>query len=115
MRFYFVLIALFTLLQINSANAQSSMADLITDPSVSLRCKELIKDRNSKVLTKQRMKDLLKRNEKMITKTPRHKKTVLSKLRLAYQELRNEIYLINIVIRNMEENIVRKGCPGIRL
>lgn len=95
--------------------AQSELDDLVTDPSVSLRCKELIKDRNAKVMTKQKMKDLLKRNEKMINKTPTYKKTVLSKLKLSYQELRNEIYLINIVIRNMEENIVRKGCPGIRL
>jgi hypothetical protein len=95
--------------------AQSQISDIITDPSVTLRCKELIKERTAKVLIKQKMKDLLKRTEKMIAKTPRHKKTVISKLRLTYQELRNEIYLINIVIRNMEENIVRKGCPGIRL
>lgn len=115
MRYCLILFALISCFQAAPVSAQSSMADLITDPSVSLRCKELIKDRNTKVLTKQRMKDLLKRNEKMITKTPRHKKTVLSKLRLAYQELRNEIYLINVIIRNMEENIVRKGCPGIRL
>lgn len=95
--------------------AQDSTGDLINDPSLSLRCKELIKQRNQKIIVKQKMKSLIKRNEKLMSRTPVNKKTTMSKLRLSYQELRNEIYLINIVIRSMEEDIVRKGCPGIRL
>lgn len=100
---------------LNFGHCQSDMSDIITDPSLSIRCKELIKDRAAKIQIKQSMKDLQNRNEKMLAKTPKHKRVVHSKLNLTYQELKNEIYLINIVIRNMEENIVRKGCPGIRL
>lgn len=89
--------------------------DVINDPSISFRCKELIKDRNTKITVKQKLKSLLKRNEKLLTKTPDNKKSAKGRLEVSYNEIKNEIYLLNMRIRSMEEDIVRKGCPGIRL
>jgi hypothetical protein len=114
MRKYFLLLVI-SLSFMSLATLAQQGGDIISDPNVSLKCKELIKERNDKINVKQRLKDLLKRTEKLISKTPRHKQTTLAKLRMSYQKLRNEIYLVNIIIQSREENIVRRGCPGIRL
>jgi hypothetical protein len=111
------LISILILLYASQLLAQlgEDINDIITDPSVSERCKELIKERNDKINSKQKLKALLKRNEKLLAKTPRKKKSARSKLNLSYNDIKHEIYLLNLNIQSKEENIVRQGCPGIRL
>ena len=99
----------------NPANIGQDINDIINDPSVSLLCKEMIKERNDKVVTKQKLKSLFKRNEKLVTKVPKNKKSTRVRLDLSLNQIKNEIYLINMQISQMEENIVRQGCPVIRL
>jgi hypothetical protein len=112
--FYLLLLSHPTWAQ-NQGTIGQDINDIINDPSVSLRCKEMIKERNDKVATKQKLKSLFKRNEKLVNKVPKNKKTTRVRLDLSLNQIKNEIYLINMQIAEREENIVRQGCPGIRL
>jgi hypothetical protein len=89
--------------------------DIITDPAVSRRCKFLIKQRNKKVNIQQRLNSLLQRNEKLLQRVKDQEKTIKTKLEFSKTRIRNTLSLTKLKIRKMEENIVRKGCPGIAL
>ena len=91
------------------------MQDAITKPALSLRCKELLRERSEKVKVQQRLNALLQRNEDLIKKSPRAKDSLHSRLKSTQVKIKNEIYLTNLNIETMEENIVRSGCPGISL
>jgi uncharacterized membrane protein len=98
-----------------SASSQEIITDIIEDPSVSVRCKEMIKVRNDKIHIKQKMSSLLKRTNGLMTKTPKEKKTSSLRLQLIKSDIKNELLLTSMLIKSMEEEIVRRGCPGIRL
>ncbi len=104
-------ILLFTL----TASSQEIITDIIEDPSVSIRCKEMIKVRNDKIHIKQKMSSLLKRTNNLMVKTPKKKKTSSLRLQLIKSDIKNELLLTSMLIKSMEEEIVRRGCPGIRL
>lgn len=91
------------------------MQDAVTKPVLSLRCKELFKERATKVKVQQRLNALLQRNEDLIKKSPKAKQTVHARLESTKVKIKNELYLTNLQIESMEENIVRSGCPGLSL
>lgn len=109
---YLLILAFFCL----SSGAQvSGIKDLIRDPALSFRCKALLTERNEKVQVKQRLDALYKRTKSLWRKTPKHKKTLRDKLKLTGRQVRNHLRLSQMRIRHMEEDIIRKGCPGITL
>lgn len=112
---FFFLTALFSPILAQSQGTNPYERSVITDPSVSRRCQKLLKDRQEKISLKQRLEALIVRNEKLQKKTPPQKKSVKKKLVNNYKRLQNEHRLATMKIQNMEENIVRKGCPGISL
>lgn len=87
----------------------------ITRPVLSQRCNELFVDRNSKIKIQQRLNALLQRNEELIKKSPESKKGLSARLNSTRVKIKNELYLANLQIEAMEENIVRSGCPGLSL
>ena len=89
--------------------------DLITDPAISGRCKALLERRKSKIQIQQRLHALMRRNEKLLKQVPKDKDTIKSKLEFAQTKIDNDIRLSKLRIRKMEEDIVRRGCPGIVL
>lgn len=91
------------------------LQDNITRPALSLRCKELHKERSDKVKVQQRLNALLQRNQDLIKKSPRAKETLHARLKANQVKVKNELYLTTLQIEAMEENIVRSGCPGIAL
>lgn len=91
------------------------MQDAITRPALSLRCKELHKERTDKVKMQQKLNALLQRNQDLIKKTPKNKETLLARLKSTEIRVKNELHLTNLQIEAMEENIIRSGCPGIAL
>lgn len=91
------------------------MQDTITKPALSSRCKELHKERSDKIKIQQRLNALLQRNQDLIKKSPRAKETLHARLRSNQVKVKNELYLTNLQIETMEENIVRSGCPGLSL
>ena len=91
------------------------LQDPITRPALSLRCKEMIKERDAKVKVQQRLQGLLQRNRDLITKTPRAKENLHARVEAHQIRVRNELHLTELQIQTMEENVVRSGCPGIAL
>ncbi len=91
------------------------LQDPITRPALSLRCKEMIKERDAKVKVQQRLQGLLQRNRDLIKKTPRAKETLHARIESHQIRVRNELHLAELQIQTMEENVVRSGCPGIAL
>ncbi len=111
----FITVILLAQMGISFAQDDSLMQDSITKPALSLRCKELLRERSEKVKVQQRLNALLQRNENLIKKSPRAKDSLHSRLKSTEVKIKNEIYLTNLNIETMEENIVRSGCPGISL
>jgi len=98
-----------------SASNLDDIKDIISDPTVSQRCKVLIQNRNEKIQTKQKLSSLLKRNKKLINRARPSQKVVTKRLQITKLSLENSLRLTKFRIKVMEENIVRKGCPGIAL
>jgi len=84
-------------------------------PILSLRCKELLKERNEKVKVQQKYNALLQRNRDLIKKSPKARESYQNRLLSNQVKIKNELHLTNLSIQTMEENIVRSGCPGISL
>ena len=91
------------------------MQDAITKPALSLRCKEVLRERDAKIKVQQRLNALLQRNQDLIKKGPKAKATFQNRLLSNQLKIKNELYLTNLNIESMEESIVRSGCPGISL
>lgn len=88
---------------------------LIEKPIASRRCQALLKDRNEKIIVKQRLNALVMRSEKLIKKAKKSQKLGSGKLQYTQIKLKNQLRFTNLRIKAMEEDIVRKGCPGIVL
>lgn len=88
---------------------------IITDPSITKKCEILITNRKKKVSHRQKLIALAKRNQKLQTQTPSEKESVRKKLIGNLQSIKREIILTNLKVRHVEEDIIRRGCPGIKL
>ena len=110
-----ITVILLALAPLTYAQDDSLMQDAITKPALSLRCKELLKDRSEKIKVQQRLNSLLQRNQDLIKKSPKAKETLHTRLLSTQLKIKNELYLTNLNIEAMEENVVRSGCPGISL
>lgn len=91
------------------------MQDAVTRPSLSLRCKELHKERADKIKVQQKLNSLLQRNQDLIKKSPKAREGLHARLKAGQTKIKNEIHMVTLQIESMEENIVRTGCPGISL
>lgn len=98
-----------------SAYAQDYKKTVVTDPAISRRCDALMKQRYEKIDHKQKITGLLERNKRLIKLTPLERKTLRKKLKKNFKRLTQELRHTLNQIQNREENIIRKGCPGITL
>lgn len=89
--------------------------NIIEDPTISLRCKRLLEERNEKVFHQQKLKALLKRTKKLEKHSSQNRTSALKQIEITQTEIENDLRLTSMRIQSMEENIIRKGCPGIRL
>ncbi|MBC7537248.1 MAG: hypothetical protein H7281_00385 [Bacteriovorax sp.] len=95
--------------------AEDYKRTVITDPSISRRCELLTEKRQEKIANKQRILAMIERNKHLQKITPENKVTVKKKLEVNLGHLQHELILTQTQIQYQEENIVRKGCPGIAL
>lgn len=112
---FIISVILLALTQSSPAQDDSLMQDAITKPALSLRCKELLRERSEKIKIQQRLNALLQRNQDLIKKSPKARATLHAHLEANQLKIKNELHLTNLSIEAMEENIVRSGCPGISL
>lgn len=97
------------------SSAEDYKRTVITDPSISRRCEILTEKRSEKISNKQRIMAMIERNKHLQKITPENKITVKKKLETNLGHLEHELILTQTQIQFQEENIVRKGCPGITL
>lgn len=97
------------------ALAEDYKRTVITDPSISRRCELLTEKRVEKIANKQRIMAMIERNKHLQKITPENKVTIKRKLEVNLGHLEHELILTQTQIQYQEENIVRKGCPGIAL
>ena len=109
-----ILLGLLLLMQ-TDLFARDFKRKIITDPAISRRCEQLIQERGEKVVHKQKVMELISRNRLLFFETPKHRLSVLEKLRINYGKLRRELRLALIKINRQEEHLVRRGCPGVKL
>jgi len=102
-------------LVVQSAHSQDYKSSVVTDPSISRRCEALLAKRNEKVQHKQKISALINRNRKLQRIAPVRKKTARKRLTDNHSSLKRELHLTLTKITHLEENIVRRGCPGITL
>lgn len=88
---------------------------VITDPTKTRRCEELIKGRGRKITFKNNLLGLIDRNKKLRKMVPREKVSVHEKLERNIINLKRELKLARIKISRESEQIIIKGCPGISL
>lgn len=95
--------------------AQDWRPSLITDPGLTSRCKELLDNRQKKILIKQKLTGLLSRNQRLLKRTPPNKVSIKDKLLIQRGRIERELELVKARLATMDENIIRRGCPGISL
>lgn len=88
---------------------------IITDPSISRRCDDLMQQRQDKIQHRQRLLFLLDRNKNLLKGTPDRKESISSKLRDNQYKVIQELKITNLKVVKIEEQIVRRGCPGLTL
>lgn len=95
--------------------AQNKITDVIEDPVISRRCKSLLRERTKKISIKQRLSAMILRNSRVNDKLKLNQQVAKQKLDLNRTQIENNLKLTQIRIKAMEEDIIRKGCPGITL
>jgi hypothetical protein len=97
------------------SGAQNIQEAIVTDPSISRRCENLVDSRKKKIKHRQRLTYLNERNKKLQKITPTVKKSIRTKLIENQASIAKELRLTNLRIQDIEESIIRRGCPGISL
>ncbi len=95
--------------------AKDRTRSVIEDPSFTTKCEELLDDRIKKIGVKNKILGLIDRNRRLRKITPIEKQSIVDKLEENFINLRRELYLTRQKIMNTDEEIVRKGCPGITI
>ncbi len=108
-----IFIVNFTLSPIALLGAEKK-EDLST-PKLTDDCHHMLKERGKKIRHQQRIAALLKKNEDLQKRAIKQSPTTAKKLKFNKSSLIREQRLVDIKIENMEEQIIRRGCPGITL
>lgn len=88
---------------------------VITDPSTTRRCEDLIRERNEKINYKNRLLSLIDKNKKLKTLTPQQKISIHETLDKTKKSLDDKLEKTSRKIQTSGEEIIRVGCPGITL
>ena len=94
---------------------QGPLSKKITDPTLGLKCQELIEKRRQKLDSKSRAQALLRRSQTLRETTPQVKQSIRQKLDINRKKLERILHDISSREKKMAEDIVFKGCPGMAL
>ena len=98
-----------------AVNDDKFVGSIITDPAISRRCEDLLENRKKKILHKNKLLSLLDRNRRLLKSVTPEKVSIIHKLEDNFNDLRRELYNTRQQISYADEDIVKKGCPGIIL
>lgn len=109
------LLFLLLFLPFDASSQINELKDIIRDPVVSRRCKALLREREAKIKVQQRLNSLITRNKNLQRKLKKSQKITRRRLELNAVQLNNNFRLTQMRVKSMEEDIIRKGCPGITI
>ena len=87
----------------------------INDPAIGRRCEQLMNKRNRKKNYCQKLVDLITRNQRLQKAAPENKESVKKRLIVNMKKLRKKLRLGRLRLEKYEEDIIKKGCPGIQI
>jgi len=116
MKILFVTFFLINFLQsdYSACFSQEWRTTVITDPAISMRCQALEVEREKKLKHKQRLMALQLRAKKLLKAAPANKISIKGKIENSKEKVSHELELSRLRIEELEEHIIRQGCPGIR-
>ena len=88
---------------------------IINDPALSRRCEQLMTKRNRKKAHCQRLVDLISRNQRLQKAAPKNKQSIIKRLFVSMKKLKQKLRLGRLRLEKYEEDIIKKGCPGIQI
>ncbi len=94
---------------------QNQLNDLLSHPQISHRCKNLIHERQGKILTLERNKDLITRSQKLTTDQGNKRQMTKAQLQATIDRLTSELAKNQQQLTKHDELMVRSGCPLVRL
>lgn len=99
-----------------AATAASKSIGLFSPYNTSNRCQELLTKRTKKMEFISKLESLKQRNRKLLESFKKDRR-ILSQDRLKrnHKRIDRELTVAEMNLKNMEENIIRKGCPGVQL
>lgn len=109
------MLSLLLCIALSLAAGPSLQAPLLKAPVFSSRCQKLLKKRDKELVHKQKLMALFERNVLLDKNLPLSGLKTRQKLKDNRKKIKNLVRLSLVKIRNQEENIIKKGCPGIRL
>lgn len=115
MRSIILFLILFSSLKAFGSEDDYIRGAVITDPSTTRRCDELINERKEKINYKNKILSLIDKNKKLKLLSPPEKISVHELLDKTTKELEDRLELASRKIQSSGEEIIRLGCPGITL
>lgn len=94
------------------AFSQSETGEIVVDPTIRLRCETLQIKKNRKIQNKEGLLKALEKNKKLLQETPYNRTSIREKLSENQESLIELINRRSIQIRELNDFIVRRGCPA---
>ncbi len=91
------------------------ISKVLTDPALSLRCKEMLGSRENKLEVKQKTQSLLARARGLLDTAPQSKQSIIKRLKVNKTLLERRLQIAELQVSSMEEEIIRSGCPGLAI
>jgi len=108
MKYFF----LFTYFITALAWSQSETGEVVVDPTIRLRCEALQIKKNKKLDNKEGLIRALEKNKKLLKETPYNRTSIIEKLTKNQENLIELINARNVQIKDLNDFIVRRGCPA---
>ena len=88
---------------------------IIDSPALTVKCQVLMARHNRKLEARGRAKSLLRRAQTLGEVTPLDRPSIRRKFELSAQRLEWVLSALELRIKQVKEDVVRGGCPGLVL
>ncbi|MCO4792809.1 MAG: hypothetical protein KC493_03795 [Bacteriovoracaceae bacterium] len=106
------LLIIFLLFNSFSIFAQTQKGDVVVDPAIRLRCEALQLKKNRKLVNRDGLINLLKKNNRLLKNTPYNRTSIIKKLSENKESLQELVNVRSRQIKDLNDFIVRRGCPA---
>lgn len=81
---------------------------------MSKRCELMHEERQQMIRLKSKAISLSQKAQGLVAKADPKRKSVYARMKLAQVQLNQKVYELNQNLKNKEETMIRKGCPGLK-